>query len=46
MQIDATPTRIGWQVPAEVAIVGDPKLVLRQLIDAAKARKAARSARR
>ena len=38
VQIDATPTRIGWQVPAEVAIVGDPKLVLRQLIDAVKAR--------
>ncbi len=38
VQVDATPTRIGWQVPAEVAIVGDPKLVLRQLIDAAKAR--------
>ena len=28
--------RIGWHVPAEVAIVGDPKLVLRQLIDAAR----------
>jgi acetolactate synthase-1/2/3 large subunit len=39
VQVDATPTRIGWQVPAEVAIVGDPKLVLRQLIDAVKARK-------
>ena len=39
VQIDATPARIGWQVPAEVAIVGDPKLVLRQLIDAVKARK-------
>ncbi len=39
VQIDATPTRVGWQVPAEVAIVGDPKLVLRQLIDAVKARK-------
>jgi acetolactate synthase-1/2/3 large subunit len=38
VQIDATPTRIGWQVPAEVAIVGDPKLVLRQLIEAVKAR--------
>ena len=38
VQVDATPTRIGWQVPAEVAIVGDPKLVLRQLIDAVKAR--------
>src|SRR4029077_15887825 len=40
VQIDATPTRVGWQVPAEVAIVGDPKLVLRQLIEAVKARQA------
>ncbi len=39
VQIDATPARIGWQVPAEVALVGDPKLVLRQLIEAVKARK-------
>jgi acetolactate synthase-1/2/3 large subunit len=39
VQIDATPLRIGWQVPAEVAIVGDPKLVLAQLIQAVKARK-------
>src|SRR6185437_11019037 len=38
VQIDATPTRVGWQVPAEVPIVGDPKLVLRQLIDAVKSR--------
>src|SRR4029077_19491923 len=38
VQIDPTPTRVGWQVPAEVGIVGDPKLVLRQLIDAVKAR--------
>ena len=36
IQIDAAPNRIGWHVPAEVALVGDPKLVLRQLIDAAK----------
>jgi acetolactate synthase I/II/III large subunit len=36
IQADATPTRIGWHVPAEVALVGDPKLVLRQLIDAAR----------
>ena len=35
IQVDPVPTRIGWQVPAEVAIVGDPKLVLRQLIDTA-----------
>jgi acetolactate synthase-1/2/3 large subunit len=33
VQIDPTPTRIGWHVPAEVPVVGDPKLVLRQLID-------------
>ncbi len=38
VQIDATPSRVGWQVPAEVGIVGDPKLVLRQLIDAVKSR--------
>lgn len=36
VQIDPVPSRIGWHVPAEVAMVGDPKLVLRQLIDAAK----------
>jgi acetolactate synthase-1/2/3 large subunit len=36
VQIDAAPSRIGWHVPAEVAIVGDPKSVLRQLIDTAK----------
>jgi acetolactate synthase-1/2/3 large subunit len=37
VQVEPVASRIGWQVPAEVAIVGDPKLVLRQLIDAAKA---------
>ncbi|HVN84929.1 MAG TPA: thiamine pyrophosphate-binding protein [Candidatus Binatia bacterium] len=36
IQADPVPSRIGWQVPAEVAIVGDPKLVLRQLIETAK----------
>jgi acetolactate synthase-1/2/3 large subunit len=36
VQIDATPNRIGLHVPAELAVVGDPKLVLRQLIDASK----------
>jgi acetolactate synthase-1/2/3 large subunit len=36
IQVDAAASRIGWHVPAEVAIVGDPKLVLRQLIDTAK----------
>ncbi len=35
IQVDAAPARIGWHVPAAVAIVGDPKLVLRQLIDTA-----------
>ena len=33
IQVDPTPTRIGWQVNADVPIVGDPKLVLRQLIN-------------
>lgn len=37
VQIDPTPERIGRHVRADVAIVGDPKLVLRQMIDAAKA---------
>ena len=36
IQVDATPNRIGLHVPAELAIVGDPKLVLRQLIEASK----------
>ncbi len=36
IQVDPTPTRIGWQVNADLAIVGDPKLVLRQLIARAK----------
>lgn len=33
IQVDPTPTRIGWQVGVEVPIVGDPKLVLRQMIN-------------
>jgi acetolactate synthase-1/2/3 large subunit len=33
IQVDPTPDRIGWQVPAEVPLVGDPKLVLRQMIN-------------
>jgi acetolactate synthase-1/2/3 large subunit len=33
VQVDATPGRIGWHVPADVAVVGDPKLVLRQIAD-------------
>ncbi len=37
MQADATPTRIGLHVPAEVALVGDAKLVLGQLCDGARA---------
>jgi acetolactate synthase I/II/III large subunit len=36
IQVDPTPTRIGWQVNADLAMVGDPKLVLRQLIARAK----------
>jgi acetolactate synthase I/II/III large subunit len=31
VQIDPTPSRVGWQVPADVPVVGDPKLVLAQL---------------
>ncbi len=38
IQADATPNRIGLHVPAEIALVGDPKLVLRQLHDAAQLR--------
>ena len=37
IQVDATPSRIGWHVPAEVPIVGDPKLVLSQLTQRAAA---------
>ena len=33
VQVDPDPERVGWHVPAEVGIVGDPKLVLRQIID-------------
>jgi acetolactate synthase-1/2/3 large subunit len=39
IQVDPVANRIGWHVPAEVPIVGDPKLVLRQLIDTAKREK-------
>jgi acetolactate synthase-1/2/3 large subunit len=38
IQADATATRIGLHVPAQVALVGDPKLVLRQLSQVARAR--------
>ena len=36
IQVDPTATRIGWQVNADLPMVGDPKIVLRQLIDRAK----------
>ncbi len=36
VQVDASPENIGRHVKPTVSIVGDPKLVLRQLIDAAK----------
>lgn len=36
IQADATAQRIGLHVPAEVALVGDAKLVLRRLLDAAR----------
>jgi len=36
IQVDPLPSRIGWHVAADVAIVGDPKLVLRQLIETAR----------
>jgi acetolactate synthase-1/2/3 large subunit len=36
IQADASAGRIGLHVPAEVAIVGDPKLVLSQLTEAAR----------
>jgi acetolactate synthase-1/2/3 large subunit len=36
IQADASPGRIGLHVPAEIAIVGDPKLVLRQLAETAR----------
>lgn len=38
LQVDATPSRLGWQVPATVALLGDPRLVLRQLCAAARRR--------
>jgi acetolactate synthase-1/2/3 large subunit len=37
IQIDPTPTRVGWHVPADIPLVGDPKLVLRQLCERADA---------
>jgi acetolactate synthase I/II/III large subunit len=38
IQADATPTRIGLHVPAEVALVGDAKLILGQLVEVARSR--------
>jgi acetolactate synthase-1/2/3 large subunit len=37
IQVDAVASRVGWHVPADIPIVGDPKLVLRQLCDRARA---------
>jgi acetolactate synthase I/II/III large subunit len=37
VQIDATPSRVGWHVPADIPVVGDPKLVLGQLVTRAEA---------
>ena len=37
IQADTTATRIGLHVPTEVALVGDAKLILRQLCDAVRA---------
>jgi acetolactate synthase I/II/III large subunit len=42
IQVDATPSRVGWHVPAAIPIVGDPKLVLRQLLDLTEANRVAR----
>lgn len=39
VQIDQTASRIGVHVPAEIAVVGDPKLVLEQIIAKVKERK-------
>ena len=41
VQVDATPSRLGWQVPTTVALLGDPRLVLRQLCVAARRRRLA-----
>jgi acetolactate synthase-1/2/3 large subunit len=38
IQVDPTPSRVGWHVPADVPIVGDPKLVLAQLLRRAEER--------
>jgi acetolactate synthase-1/2/3 large subunit len=41
IQVDAAPSRIGWHVPAEIPVVGDPKLVLGQLAAGAAGRRPA-----
>src|SRR5437867_3832751 len=46
IQVDASAQRVGWHVPATVGIVGDPKLVLRQMIDKIKEMKLDFSAKR
>lgn len=46
IQVDASAQRVGWHVPASVGIVGDPKLVLRQMIDKIKEMKLDFSAKR
>lgn len=38
VQVDSDPLRVGANVPADVPIVGDPKLVLRQMIELVRAR--------
>jgi acetolactate synthase-1/2/3 large subunit len=39
IQVDPVPSRVGWHVSADIPIVGDSKLVLRQLHDLAVAQK-------
>jgi acetolactate synthase-1/2/3 large subunit len=46
IQVDANPARVGLHVPAGIPIVGDPKLVLRQLCDLAVAQQVDGSHRR
>src|SRR5260370_31014491 len=36
IQVDPTATRIGWQVNADLPMVADPKIVLRQMINRSK----------
>lgn len=37
IQVDAVPARVGWHVSADIPLVGDPKLVLAQLLERARA---------